>query len=73
MIKRRGVTRLNRSPEPAHVKQELDGHEDWIVEVNLLKKREPYYMIIFTSPSSFKGSTECTVSYFEKLKRSTED
>ena len=38
-----GVTRLGRSPEPAHVKQELDGHEDRIVEVNLLKKRELYY------------------------------
>ena len=68
-----GVTRLGRSPEPAHVKQELDGHEDWIVEVNLLKKRELYYMIIFKCPSSFKGSTECTVSYFEKFKRSTAD
>ena len=33
-----GVTRLGRSPEPAHVKQELYGHKDWIVEVNLLKK-----------------------------------
>ena len=67
-----GVTRLGRSPEPAHVKQELDGHEDWIVEVNLLKKREPYYMIIFKY-HVHNGSTECTVSYFEKLKKSSED
>ena len=27
-----------RPPQPAHVKQEFDGHEDWIVEVDLVKR-----------------------------------
>ena len=27
------------SPQPAHVEQEFDGHEDWVVEVDLMKKR----------------------------------
>ena len=27
------------SPKPAHVEQELDGHEDWVVEVNLINTK----------------------------------
>ena len=27
------------SPQPAHIEQEFDGHEDWVVEVNLMKNR----------------------------------
>ena len=28
-----------RPPQPAHVEQEFDGHEDRVIEVNLIKKR----------------------------------